>query len=57
MVESPLDARTTAMGRIEYFLTQLGEPDAALLFHTLVLAGWTRDKARGVLQKARWWLD
>jgi hypothetical protein len=32
------------------------EERQALLFHLMSKAGWTKDRARSVLEKKKWWL-
>lgn len=51
-----LAARTLAEDKIEGVFTRLlpAEVDLALLFHLMTLRGWTRDRARIVLDKAGW---
>ena len=51
-----LATRTLAEDKIEGVFTRLlpTEAEQALLFHLLTLRGWTRDRARIVLDKAGW---
>jgi hypothetical protein len=50
-----LDARKVAEEKLRPVL-EWDEAELALLMHQLGIAGWTRDRAAGVLRKRGWWL-
>jgi hypothetical protein len=51
-----MSARDWAERKIEPIL-EWNESEQALLFHILVKAGWTRDRARTELMKKNWWVS
>lgn len=50
------EGRRAAEAKIEPILASWSEAELALLVHLLALLGWTRDRARGVLQAVHWWV-
>lgn len=50
------EARKIAEEKVRVILDECDERTLALLHHTMLAAGWSRDRAQHVLRKERWWL-